>query len=101
MPTDAPASLDAPVSALVHVDGQRRVIEAPHGGAIRRLAVTADGTAALTEDVLGGIRLWPTLDGTVEPRLVDLPPTRSLALAIEARGFVIAAVDQAGGLVIQ
>lgn len=100
-PSDPAVPRDAAVSALVHVDGQRRTIEAPHGGVIRRLAVTADGTAALTEDELGGIRLWPTLDGTVEPRLVDLPPTRGLAIAPEPRGFVAAAVDQVGGLVIQ
>src|SRR5688572_12567328 len=76
---DAAVAPDVPVSALVTLDGQRRTIEAPHAGVIRRLAVTVDGTAAITQDTLGGIRLWPRLDGTVEPRLVDLPPTRGLA----------------------
>lgn len=100
-PADAAVVRDAPASALVHLDGQRRTIEAPHGGVIRRLALTLDGTAALTEDGLGGIRLWPTLDGTVEPRIVDLPATRGLAIATESRGFVVAALDHVGGLVIQ
>ena len=98
---DAAVAADAPASALVRLDGQRRKIEAPHGGVIRRLAVTADGAAAITQDQLGGIRLWPTLDGTAEPRIVDLPATRGLAIAAEPRGFVVAALDQVGGLVIQ
>lgn len=101
VPADAAEPRDPPGSALVRVDGERRMIEAPHGGVIRRLAVTADGTAALTEDGLGGLRLWPTLDGTREPRLVDLPPTRGLALATDPRGFVAAVLDHVGGLVIQ
>lgn len=98
---DAAVAADAPGSVLVRLDGKRRKIEAPHAGIIRRLAVSADGTAALTEDELGGIRLWPTLDGSVEPRLVDLPQTRGLAIAPEPRGFVVAALDQVGGVVIQ
>jgi len=98
---DAAVAADAPASALVRLDGQRRKIEAPHAGGIRRLAVTAEGTAAITQDQLGGIRLWPTLDGTTEPRIVDLPASRGLAIAAEPRGFVVAALDQVGGLVIQ
>lgn len=101
VPTDAVTAAATSVSALVRFDGQRRKIEAPHGGVIRRLAVTADGTAALTEDELGGIRLWPMLDGTLEPRIVDLPVTRGLAITTEPRGFVVAALDQVGGVVIQ
>ena len=92
---------DAPASALVGVDGDRRTIEAPHGGLIKRLAVTPDGTAAITQDELGGLRLWPMLDGSSEPRLVDLPAARGLAIGPDPRGFVVAALDQVGGLVIQ
>src|SRR5690242_9609340 len=34
---------------------------------MRALAVTEDGTAAVSVDVAGSVRLWPALDGTREP----------------------------------
>jgi outer membrane protein assembly factor BamB len=77
------------------------VIEAPHGGNITELAVTADGTAAISADELGGIRIWPKLDGSIEPREVELAHPRQLALARDPRGFLIAMVDDVGGLVLQ
>lgn len=76
-------------------------IEAPHGGAIALLAVTAGGTAAMSCDELGGVRLWPTLDGSAEPRVVDLPHPRALALGADPRGFLVTMIDDVGGLVIQ
>lgn len=89
-------------SAVVSLAGARRhVIESPHGGEIVTLAATADGGAAITCDELSGVRLWPTLDGTREPRVVDLPRPRALALAADPRGFLVAMVDQVGGLVLQ
>jgi len=100
-PAEAGTAALPPPSALVRIEGDRRKIEAPHGGLIQRLAVTPDGTAAITQDELGGIRLWPALDGSTEPRLVDLPQTRGLAIGPDPRGFVVAALDQVGGLVIQ
>lgn len=76
-------------------------IEAPHGGAITTLAVTPDGSSAVSVDELGGVRLWPTLDGTVEPRILDLPVPRELAVMKDPRGFVVAMLDEVGALVIQ
>lgn len=76
-------------------------IEAPHGGSITDLAVTADGSAAVTSDDLGGHRLWPTLDGQSEPRVIELPAPSQLAIARDPKGFLIAVIDEAGGLVLQ
>ncbi|MEO8705038.1 MAG: hypothetical protein ABI867_33605 [Kofleriaceae bacterium] len=93
---------DGGASALVKPSGRRARIEAPHGGAIIALAVTADGNAAVTADELGGIRLWPKLDGSVEPRAVDLTKPQQLAIAGEPQDrFTIAMLDDVGGLVIQ
>ncbi len=92
---------DALVNALVKTHGRAAAIEAPHAGAIVTLAVTADGRAAVSCDELGGIRLWPTFDGSTEPRAVELPRAQQLAIAPDPRGFVIAMIDDVGGLVIQ
>lgn len=39
----------------------------PHAADISLVAVTDQGDAALTADLAGGLRLWPTLDGTRTP----------------------------------
>src|SRR5262245_1928021 len=106
-----PIQRDAPVAATtappgapvatVHTPGRARgVIEAPHGGMIVALATTDDGRAALSCDELGGVRLWPALDGSREPRVVDLPPPRQLAVGARPDGFAIAALDEVGGIVV-
>lgn len=80
--------------------GRTRKIEAPHGGAITALAVTPDATAVVSVDELGGARLWPALDGSIEPRVVDLPAPRQLAITRDPKGFLIAMLDEVGYLVL-
>lgn len=105
--TDRSSQLDAggahagPANALVRTIPGHTATEAPHGGNISELAVTADGAAAVSSDELGGVRLWPRIDGTIEPRAVDLPRPQQLALASHRRGFLVAMVDEGGGLVLQ
>lgn len=97
----APAiALDAgrAASTLVATSSRRTRIEAPHGGTIAALAITHDGRSVLSEDTLGGIRLWPALDGSLEPRVVDLPASRALAIGPDARGFVVGMLDDSGGV---
>ncbi len=94
-----PARPDA-MAPLVHKGTPRKSIEAPHGGAIQDLAITSDASAAITSDELGGIRLWPKLDGTVEPRIVDLPRSRVLAIGSRGANFAVTAIDDVGGLEI-
>lgn len=76
-------------------------VDSPHGGTITDLAVTPDGTAAVTSDDLGGHRLWPALDGSQEPRELELPAPGQLAIGHDPKGFLIALIDDAGGLVLQ
>jgi hypothetical protein len=74
--------------------------EAPHGGFITDIATSSDGVAAISVDELGGVRLWPTLDGTQEPRVIELPAARQLALAHRPDGFTVVVRDEVGGLYI-
>jgi hypothetical protein len=78
----------------------RAKIEAPHGGPIGLVAETPDGTAAITSDELGGMRLWPTLDGTREPCVVDLAIPRDIAISRHHDGFFLALVDAAQNLTL-
>ena len=94
----AATSLAAAMAPVVHQGKPRRPVEAPHAGAIVELAMTSDGTAAVTSDELGGIRLWPKLDGSLEPRVVELARPRVLALGKRGDRFVIAGIDDVGGL---
>lgn len=73
----------------------RAKLEAPHGGSITTLAITPDGTAAITGDELDELRLWPALDGTREPCVVDLPVPAELAIVPRADGFAVAVIDAA------
>ncbi|HEY1816257.1 MAG TPA: hypothetical protein VGG74_28110 [Kofleriaceae bacterium] len=97
------AACSAPVAHVAapgrHHDEQLRV--APSGSPIAVAAVTDDGTAAVTGDSFGGIRLWPTLDGTREPLSVPGPAPRELAIVHDAaRAFGLAIVDDAGTLTV-
>ncbi|MFN0248147.1 MAG: hypothetical protein ACKV2T_14750 [Kofleriaceae bacterium] len=71
---------------------------APHSGAIERIAITDDGTVAYTIDTLGQGRLWLALDGTREPIVVRGGRARRVAIGRIDDGFVVALLDQAGGL---
>jgi hypothetical protein len=62
------------------------------------LATTADGLAVVTADHLGGIRLWPVLDGTHEPVVIQGTAPRALALVRDGDGFAIGMLDAAGGV---
>jgi hypothetical protein len=67
---------------------------------ILALTATPDATAVLTVDELGGARLWPSLDGDQEPRVVELPAARQLALGPSPEGYTAVALDESGGLYI-
>jgi WD40 repeat protein len=73
---------------------------ATHGRAISGIAISDDGTAALTIDSGNSVRLWPSLDGTREPVAVPLVAATDIVLARDGSDFAIAALDAAGGVVI-
>lgn len=53
----------------------------PHGGIVTTVAITEDGDAALSADSIGGLRLWPSLDGKRPPVPVSVVAPSQLALA--------------------
>ena len=73
-------------------------LTAAHGSEIVAIAVTTDGTAVASADRLGGIRLWPVLDGTREPVVIHGTAPRAMALARDGDGFALTALDDAGGV---
>jgi len=98
-PDAAVAAVTAPAAPIKMTSGvAREPIEAPHGGSIVVLAVTGDGSAAISADDQGGVRLWPKLDGTREPCVVDLAIPHDLAIAPHRDGFFVATIDAAKGL---
>ena len=54
----------------------------------------------MSADDRGGVRLWPALDGTKEPRVVVVPEPHGLAIARRDDGFTIGVLDASGGLYI-
>ena len=97
-----PAVARVPATVAPHPAPQplRASITSSPAGTIEAIAVTADGRAAVATDTTGGMRLWPALDGSKEPVIVDLPSARELALARHGDDFDIALRDDVGGLVI-
>lgn len=76
----------------------REAILAVHGNAIAALALAEDGRAAISVDSVGAMRLWPALDGRVEPVVVDERQVAHVALGRDGDAFLVAALDRAGGL---
>lgn len=56
----------------------------PHYAAIVATAVSRGGTAALSRDGLGEVRVWPTLDGTIAPQAV--PVRGVVAMRVQDHG---------------
>jgi hypothetical protein len=57
---------------------------AGHAANIDRVALSADGTMAITRDQIGRVRAWTRLDGSVEPTVI--PVTGATDVSIETRG---------------
>jgi hypothetical protein len=77
---DAPLEELERVAALTSVPAVQPTA-APARASIIQLAVSSDGLAALTADARGELRLWPALDGSREPMVVDPPGSSTVALA--------------------
>jgi hypothetical protein len=68
-------------------------------GAIALVAATDDGSAVVTSDTSGGLRLWPSLDGRREPVVIAVSnPTRELSIERNGAELVIARLDDTGTL---
>jgi hypothetical protein len=69
----------------------------PHVAAISLVALDPTGTAALTRDGSGSVRLWPALDGSREPLIVPIRDPKAMALGRRGDGWTLALLDAAGG----
>lgn len=70
---------------------------APHNAMILATALDRSGTAAVTLDLLGDVRLWRALDGTQPPIALPFHGARALELAVDGnRDLVVGRIDPAG-----
>jgi hypothetical protein len=69
---------------------------AAHYASIAEVAVSSDGTAAISRDVMGGVRIWPSLDGQAEPRIVPIASPAALSIERHGDDLVAAIVDGSG-----
>ena len=67
----------------------------PHGGAITHVAVTERADAAVSVDSIGGLRLWPSLDGKQEPVPFSINGAQAVAIAHAGDELLVGVVDQA------
>ncbi|MCA9709694.1 MAG: WD40 repeat domain-containing protein, partial [Myxococcales bacterium] len=71
---------------------------AGHTSNIDMVAIASDGSAVLTRDQIGGTRLWPVLDGSVEPIVIPVQGPQQFSVARQPKGgMVVGAIDAAGG----
>ncbi len=84
----APIAPVAPVAPL----------HAPPVGTLVAIALTDDGRVAATIDDTSDVRLWPALDGSVEPVVVRGLAAAQLAIGRAGDRLVIAELDAAGTL---
>ena len=100
--TSAPAPDASPADATPVLPEPARpdpIVEGvPHGGQIEQVAVTEQGDAAITFDSIGGVRLWPALDGTREPVPVSVIAPHQLALTHADHDLLAAVLDDAGSV---
>ena len=64
-----------------------------HYAQITEVAITSDGSAAVSRDITGGLRLWPALDGTAAPRAVAIAAPAQLSIERGGGGLLAAVVD--------
>ena len=100
--SDAPSTVAASDAAEVARAPQTKRVKLPRAGAghtanIDIVAATPDGKAAVTRDQMGSVRLWPTLDGKVEPVVIPERGAQWLSVARQGRGYTVALVDAANG----
>ena len=69
---------------------------APHPGQIIATALDRTGTAAVTIDNLGDVRVWRSLDGTLAPVALPFHGARALELARDGDALVVGRIDPAG-----
>ncbi|HPH69099.1 MAG TPA: hypothetical protein PLF40_25270, partial [Kofleriaceae bacterium] len=98
LPDAASTSTSAIVGPAIDLARAKPAIAAVHSSDIIEVTTTASGTSALTLDSNGGVRFWPTLDGTREPVIVHFNEPVKIALGERNDRIIAAAIDESGGL---
>lgn len=93
---DAPPP--APALPAATVSGRRRGV--PHFAQITGVVVDRAGTRALSRDTLSEVRIWPALDGSLEPQVVPARDPQAMAIAARKDGSLAALIDSSGILSI-
>lgn len=70
----------------------------PHHAIIDLVALSADGKAAVSRDVIGEWRIWPALDGTIPTQRLPITNAVDADISTTSTGFLVAAVDSADAL---
>lgn len=68
-----------------------------HSGTIDALTVCPDGSCAMTRDNVGGLRLWPALDGSAEPQPIPVRGASAFTAAKAGKHFTAFVVEASGG----
>jgi hypothetical protein len=76
----------------------RPLITGPHMSDVRAVTVIEDGRVAVSVDIGGSVRLWPSLDGQREPVVLAMNAPISLAIARDGVALMIAGIDRVGQL---
>lgn len=92
----AESPIGPPVSRAEVPLPEKAAAGVPHGGPITHVAVTEKADAAVTVDNLGGLRLWPSLDGKREPVPFTVNGAEALAITHAGDELLVGVVDQAG-----
>ncbi|MBL8621465.1 MAG: hypothetical protein JNK64_09185 [Myxococcales bacterium] len=66
---------------------------APHTAFVTAVALDRAGTAAVSIDALGAIRLWRALDGSAPPVALPQHGARALEVARDGAGFTVGSID--------
>ena len=85
-----------PAGPAAMVAGRRRGV--PHAGQIVAVVASSGGDRVLSRDGLGGVRVWPALDGSVEPQVLPVRAPEAMAIAARPDGSLAAAIDASGTL---
>jgi hypothetical protein len=95
---DDASALAAPAPAVAGAANARPSAGVPHGSTVEVVAITEQADAAISADAIGGLRLWPSLDGTRPPIVIGGPIPEQLALAHAGDELVAGLLDQAGNV---
>jgi hypothetical protein len=98
-PAEEPSASKSDQAATVAPPAPERIpTGVPHGGIINRVAVTEQGDAAVSLDNVGGLRLWPALDGSREPVPFSVNGAEMLAISHAGAELLVGVLDQAGSV---